>query len=88
MLTKQLRELERQAQVIEKTQKNYWEERFENLPDYIVVGRDMDGVTGYTVIHKKDEVEFHSGCYRGEIMNGLSMNKSKMQELADKMNNK
>ena len=88
MLTKQLRELERQAQVIEKNQKTYWQERYENLPDYIVVGRDMDGVTGYTVINKKDEVEFYSGCYRGKIMNGLSMRKSEMQELADKMNNK
>jgi len=86
MLTKQLRELERQAEVIEQTQKNYWEQRFENLPNYIVVGRDMDGITGYTVIHKKDEVEFRSGCYRSEIMNGLSMNKSEMQKLADKMN--
>jgi hypothetical protein len=69
-----------------KEQKNYWEERFENLPNYIVVGSDMDGVTGYTVIHKKDEIEFRSGCYRGEIMNGLSMSKSNMQKLADKMN--
>jgi hypothetical protein len=65
---------------------NYWEERFNNLPDYIVVGEDMDGITGYTVIHKKDERQFRSGCYRGEIMNGLSMHKSEMQKVADVMN--
>jgi len=72
---------------MEKTkQKNYWEERYENLPNYIVVGRDMDGVTGYTVLHKKDEKEYWSGCYSMSIMNGLSMRRSEMQELADKMN--
>jgi len=68
--------------------KNYWQERFDKLPTYIVVGRDMDGVTGYTVVHKKDEQEFYSTMYRSEIMNGLSLNKAEMQELADKMNNK
>jgi hypothetical protein len=72
-----------------KTQvKNYWTERYNKLPNYIVVGRDMDGITGYTVIHKKDEREFKSSMYRSEIMNGLSMNKSEMQKLADEMNNK
>ena len=69
-------------------QKNYWVERYENLPDYIVVGRDMDGLTGYTVVHKKDEKEFYSGCYRGSIMNGLSLDKSEMEKLAEKMNKK
>jgi tRNA(Met) C34 N-acetyltransferase TmcA len=48
----------------------------------------MDGVTGYTVLHKKDEKEYWSGCYSMSIMNGLSMRRSEMQELADKMNNK
>lgn len=65
---------------------NYWEERFNNLPNYIVVGRDMDGITGWTVIHKNDEREWQSGCYRSKIMNGLSMLKSEMQKLADEMN--
>ena len=69
-----------------KNQTNYWEERFNKLPNYIVVGKDMDGITGYTVIHKNDEKEFKSGIYHSEIMNGLSMNKAEMQKLADKMN--
>ena len=68
--------------------KNYWEERYDNLPDYIVVGRNMDGITGYTVIHKKDEKEWNSSCYHSSIMNGLSMIKSDMQKLADEMNTK
>jgi hypothetical protein len=66
--------------------KTYWEERYESLPNYIVVGEDMDGIVGYTVVHKKDEREFRSGCYNGSIMNGLSMNKAEMQKLADEMN--
>ena len=69
-------------------QTNYWEERFNNLPNYIVVGEDMDGITGYTVIHKKDEAEWRSGSYHMRIMNGLSMVKSEMQKLADEMNSK
>jgi hypothetical protein len=69
-------------------QKNYWVERYENLPDYIVVQQDMDGLTGYTVIHKKDENEFYSRSYRGSIILGLSLDKSKMEKLAKKMNKK
>jgi len=69
-------------------QTNYWEERFNNLPNYIVVGEDMDGITGYTVIHKKDEKQWRSGSYHMSIMNGLSMVKSEMQKLADEMNSK
>ena len=65
---------------------SYWEERYKKLPNYIVVGRDMDGITGWTVVHKDDEKQFYSGCYHSKIMNGLSMKKSEMQELADKMN--
>ena len=64
------------------------QERYEKLPNYIVVGRDMDGVTGYTVLHKKDETEYLSGCYHSSIMNGLSMSKLEMQKIADDMNNK
>ncbi len=67
---------------------NYWEERFNKLPDYIVVGEDMDGITGWTVVHKKDESKYRSGCYNMGITNGLSILKSEMQKLADKMNNK
>ena len=88
MLTKQFRQFEQWAddQYKVKATKNYWEERYNNLPDYIVVGKDMDGITSYTVIHKKDENEWKSGYYHSSIMNGLSMNKSEMQKLADKMN--
>ena len=65
---------------------NYWTERYNNLPNYIVVGEDMDGITGFTVVHKDNEREFNSGCYSSEIMNGLSMSRKEMQDKADKMN--
>jgi hypothetical protein len=65
---------------------NYWTERYNNLPNYIVVGEDMDGITGFQVVHKDNEREYRSGCYRGEITHGLSMNRQEMQDLADKMN--
>ena len=89
MLTKQFRQFEQWADEQDKAKapKNYWEERYNNLPDYIVVGEDMDGITGYTVIHKKDERQYRSGSYHMSITHGLSMLKSEMQELADKMNN-
>jgi hypothetical protein len=65
---------------------NYWQERYNNLPNYIVVAADGDGVDYYTVIHKKNENEFRSGCYHSDITHGISLKKSEMQELADKMN--
>ena len=65
---------------------NYWEERYKNLPNYIVVSADGDGVDYYTVVHKKDEREFYSGCYHSSITHGISLRKSEMQKLADEMN--
>ena len=66
--------------------KNYWQERYDNLPNYIVVSRDGDGVDIYYVVHKKDEREFYSGCYHSSITHGLSLSKVEMQKLADEMN--
>jgi hypothetical protein len=65
---------------------NYWTNRYNNLPNYIVVGRDMDGITGFQVVHKDDEREYYSGCYHSDITHGLSMSRQEMQDLADKMN--
>ena len=78
--------MEKTSEMTTKVKKTYWEERYESLPNYIVIGEDMDGITGYTVIHKKDERQYRSGCYNMGITNGLSMKRSEMQELADKMN--
>jgi hypothetical protein len=56
--------------------------------NWIVVGSDMDGLTGYQVVHKLDEKDLRSGSYWGGISKGLSLNKSEMQKLADELNAK
>ena len=66
--------------------KNYWQERYDNLPNYIVVSRDGDGLDYYQVVHKKDENLFYSGCYPSTITHGFSLSKVEMQKLADEMN--
>lgn len=60
----------------------------ETQKNYLVVGRIMDGVTAYTVVHQDDKNEFLSKCYRSSIMNGLSLSKKEMQKLADEMNDR
>ena len=54
--------------------------------DWIVISSDMDGVTGYQVVHRLDERSLRSGCYWGGIVKGLSLNKSEMLILADQLN--
>jgi hypothetical protein len=53
---------------------------------YIVVGKDMDGLTGWMVIDRANKDELYSGAYRGSIMLGLSLDKKEMVELADNLN--
>ena len=55
---------------------------------WVVVGKDMDGLTGYSVIHSLDVKSYLSGTYWGSIMRGLSLNKAEMQALADELNAK
>lgn len=67
--------------------KNYWK-NFADQNKWVVIGSDMDGITGYQVVHSSDYLEVKSGCYWGGLTRGLSMNKSEMQELADELNEK
>ena len=53
---------------------------------WLVVGKDMDGITGYSAVHESDIAEYRSGCYWGGIAQGLSMNKQEIQKLADELN--
>jgi hypothetical protein len=53
---------------------------------WIVVGTDMDGITGYQCVSTLDEKELRSGSYWGGITEGLSMSRKEMQVLADKLN--
>jgi hypothetical protein len=52
---------------------------------WVVVGSDMDGLTGYQVVHSTHAHKIRSGCYWGGIVEGLSLNRAEMQELADKL---
>jgi hypothetical protein len=53
---------------------------------WVVIGSDMDGLTGYQVVHSTHAHKIRSGCYWGGIVEGLSLNRAEMQELADKLN--
>lgn len=53
---------------------------------WVVIGKDMDGITGYCAVHADDVNEYRSGCYWSGITKGLSMYKSEIQELADELN--
>lgn len=55
---------------------------------WIVVGTDMDGLTGYQVVHSLDKRSLLSGSYCGSITRGLSLNKAEMQKVADELNAK
>ena len=53
---------------------------------WVVIGSDMDGLTGYQVVHSTHAHKIRSGCYWTGIVEGLSLNRAEMQELADKLN--
>ena len=55
---------------------------------WVVIGKDMDGITGYVAVHTSNVKEYHSGCYWGGIVQGISMDKAKMQKYADELNAK
>jgi hypothetical protein len=55
---------------------------------WVVIGKDMDGITGYAAVHSTDVAEYRSGCYWGGIAQGLSMHKAEIQKLADELNAK
>lgn len=56
------------------------------MENWIVVGSDMDGLTGYQVVHKLDERDLRCGSYWGGIVKGISLDKKEMQQLADQLN--
>ena len=66
---------------------NYWKD-FADQNKWLVIGSDMDGISGYQVVHSSDYLEVKSGSYWGGLTRGLSMSKSEMQKLADALNEK
>jgi hypothetical protein len=65
--------------------KNYWKEQADQNK-WIVVGSDMDGLTGYQVVHSTHAHKIRSGCYWGGIVEGFSLDKEALQKVADKLN--
>ena len=59
-----------------------------NKNEWVVICSDMDGLYGYQVVHSLDANQVRSGCYSGDLVKGLSLDKAKMQELAAKLNAK
>lgn len=55
---------------------------------WLVIGRDMDGLTGYSVVHSLDARDYRNGSYWGGIVKDLSLNKAEMQLVADELNAK
>ena len=65
--------------------KNYWQE-YADQDKWLVIGSDMDGLTGYQVVHSKDALDVRKGSYWGGVVKGLSLNRAEMQTLADQLN--
>lgn len=60
----------------------------ENPNKWIVIDSDMDGLIAYQVVHSLDANQVRSGCYSGNLVKDLSLDKAKMQKVADKLNAK
>ena len=52
---------------------------------WVVVASDMDGLTGYQVVHSTHANKIRRGVYWSGIVEGLSLDRNAMQELADKL---
>lgn len=59
-----------------------------NTNNWVVIGKDMDGVTGYSVVHKDDVRSFTKGYVWSDSVKGLSMNKKEMEKVAAELNAK
>ncbi len=55
---------------------------------WVVIGQDMDGLTGYVAVHSLDVRSYNSGSYLGSITRGLSLNRAEVQKIADELNAK
>jgi hypothetical protein len=55
---------------------------------WVVIASDMDGITAYQVVHSLDASQVKSGSYSGHLVKDFSLDKAKMQKLADHLNKK
>jgi hypothetical protein len=64
---------------------NYWEE-YANQNKWLVISSDMDGLTGYQVVHSQDARDVRLGSYWGGVVKHLTLNKAEAQAFADRLN--
>jgi len=70
--------------------KNYWQQKREEelATGWLVIGSDMDGVTGFQVVHALDAPSVRSGCYWGGVVKKLTRDCKEAQNYADELNAK
>jgi len=59
-----------------------------NTNNWVVIGQDMDGLTGYSVVHKDDVRSLTSGYVWSGIRKGLSLDRKEMEKVAAELNAK
>ena len=67
---------------------NYWKEKrkTELAQGWLVVASDMDGLTGYQVVHALDAPDVRNGSYWGGCVDHLTLNKAEAEARAAQLN--
>ena len=67
---------------------NYWKEKREQelAQGWLVVSSDMDGVTGYKVVHALDVNDVRRGSYWGGAVKHITLNSKEANEFASQLN--
>ena len=67
---------------------NYWEEKRkrELAQGWLVLASDMDGLTGYQVVHALDAPSVRKGYYGAGCVNHLTLNKAEAIARAEQLN--
>jgi hypothetical protein len=73
-----------------KQTKNYWQIKREQelAQGWIVVASDMDGITGYEVVHALDAPDVRRGNYWLGCVQKLTRDRKEAQDFADQLNAK
>ena len=71
-------------------QTNYWKRKKEEelAIGWLVVSKDMDGLTGHQVVHALDADDVRRGCYWGGVSKCYTLSWAEAQRVADELNAK
>lgn len=69
---------------------NYWKQKREEelAIGWLVVARDMDGLTAFSAVHALDADDMRRGSYWGGISKCLTLDPAEAQRVADELNAK